>query len=97
MDQYSLFALAAIILACLRYGTYFHTIYKGETKPHAFSWLLWGVITGIAASAQFSLEGGPSSWALAFVALTCLLVSFIGFMGGSYSLFFSYPHLASYR
>ncbi|MFZ2620216.1 MAG: hypothetical protein WAX89_05020 [Alphaproteobacteria bacterium] len=66
----------------VRYITYFISIYKGETKPHAFSWLLWGVMVGIAAFAQFALEGGPSAWALAFVGASCLgigvLALFIG-------------------
>ncbi|MEM7618224.1 MAG: hypothetical protein AAF244_02455, partial [Pseudomonadota bacterium] len=65
-----------------RYGTYFYTIYLGETKPHAFSWLLWGTVTGIGALAQFELEGGPSAWALSFVSVTCLLIAFLSFFIG---------------
>ena len=38
MNQYTFFALAAVVLATARYGTYLWTIYKGETKPHAFTW-----------------------------------------------------------
>jgi len=76
-DQYILFAIAAMVLSTLRYGTYFWTIYKGETKPHAFSWLLWGTVTGIGAFAQFDLGGGPSIWALAFVSITCGMVAIL--------------------
>lgn len=83
MDSYSFFAFAAILVACLRYGTYFYTIHKGETKPHAFSWLLWGCVTGVGTFAQFSLGGGPSAWALAFVAVTCLLIAVLAFFIGT--------------
>ena len=76
------FAIAAVLLASLRYGTYFYTIYKGETKPHAFSWLLWGTVTGIGTLAQFELDGGPSAWALAFVSISCLMISVISFFIG---------------
>ena len=82
MDQYVAFAIAAVILATARYGTYFYTIYKGQTKPHAFSWLLWGTVTGVGTLAQFSLNGGPSAWALAFVSVTCLLIAVLSFFIG---------------
>jgi hypothetical protein len=81
-DQYIFFAIAAVVLATLRYGTYFWTIYKGETKPHAFSWLLWGTVTGIGTFAQFDLGGGPSAWALAFVSVTCLMIAVLSFFIG---------------
>lgn len=82
MDQYLFFAIAAVILATIRYGTYFYTIYQGQTKPHAFSWLLWGLITGIGTLAQFQLDAGPSAWALGFVAVTCLLIAVLSFFIG---------------
>jgi len=81
-DQYILFAFLAVLVATMRYGTYFWTIYKGETKPHAFSWFLWGLVTGIGTLAQFQLGGGPSSWALAFVSITCFMISILSFFIG---------------
>ena len=82
IDQYFFFALAAVCLAIFRYGTYFYTIYLGETKPHAFSWLLWGAVTGVGALAQFDLQAGPSAWALAFVSFSCLLIACLAFFIG---------------
>lgn len=82
MDQYTLFAIAAVVLATARYGTYFYTIYKGETKPHAFSWLLWGMVTGVGTLAQFDLNGGPSAYALTFVSITCLMIAVLSFFIG---------------
>ena len=82
MNQYQFFALAAVVFATARYVTYFHSIYKGETKPHAFSWLLWGIVTGIGAFAQFDLNGGPSAWALTFVSVTCLFIAALSFVIG---------------
>ena len=82
MDQHSFFALAAITLAALRYGTYLYTIYQGKTKPHAFTWLLLGSVTTVGTIAQFGLGGGPSAWALAFVAFTCLFIAFLALFVG---------------
>jgi hypothetical protein len=81
-DQYTFFAILAVMVATARYGTYFWTMRKGETKPHAFSWLLWGVVTGIGTFAQFDLGGGPSAWALGFVSVTCLMISVLAFFIG---------------
>lgn len=82
IDSYTFFAIAAVALATARYATYFYTMYKGETKPHAFSWLLWGVVTGIGTLAQFELGAGPAAWALAFVSITCLMISGLAFFVG---------------
>ena len=83
MDQYLFFAIAAVVLASVRYGIYFNTIYQGKTKPHAFTWMLWGVVTTIATFAQFSLGGGPSAWVLAFVSSTCFIVGFYALFYGA--------------
>lgn len=75
MDQYAFFAVLSILVAVVRYGTYFYTIYEGATTPHAFTWFLSGTVTGIGTAAQSSLDGGPSVWGLAFVSATCLFIS----------------------
>ena len=82
MDQYIFFAVAAVTLATIRYVTYFYSIWKGETKPHAFTWLLWGVVVGVGTLAQFELNTGPSAWALAFVSITCLMIAVLAFFIG---------------
>lgn len=78
----TLFAILAIAVALMRYGTYFYSIYLGQTKPHAFSWLLWGVMVGIGALAQFELQGGPSAYALAVVSISCLVIAFLALFVG---------------
>lgn len=82
MDHYLAFAVAAIVLATIRYGTYFYTIYLGKTKPHAFSWLLWGAVTGVGTFAQFELGAGPAAWALGFVSASCLFIAGVAFFIG---------------
>jgi len=82
IDQYTLFAIAAVLLATVRYGTYLYTIYKGQTKPHAFTWLLLGCVTLVGAYASFSTDAGPSAWAITFVGATCLLIAGLAFFIG---------------
>lgn len=82
MDQYLFFAVAGSVLVMLRYGTYLYTVYQGQTKPHAFTWLLLGSVSSIGAWAQFELNGGPSAWVLGLMAATCLLIALLAFFVG---------------
>lgn len=82
MDQYTFFAIAAVVLATARYGTYFYTMYQGRTKPHAFSWLLWGIVAGIGAWAQFDLDGGYSVYVFMFISITCFIIFIISLFIG---------------
>lgn len=79
LDQYTLFAIAAVLLATVRYGTYLYTIYQGKTKPHAFTWLLLGCVALVGAYASFGADAGPSAWAIAFIGTTCLLIAGLAF------------------
>jgi hypothetical protein len=77
-----IFATLAIIVAFIRYGTYLWSIYKKETRPHAFSWFIWALVTGIGAAAQFQLDGGLSAWVLTIVASSCLMISMLALFVG---------------
>lgn len=70
-----LFAYLAIFVSVIRYGTYLRAIYLKEARPHVFSWFNWGVVTGIGAYAQITLDGGPSAWVLVVVSSTCFFIS----------------------
>lgn len=82
LSQTEIFAALAILVSVIRYGTYLWSIKKGETRPHVFSWLNWGLVTGIGAYAQMSLNGGPSAWVLVVVSATCLFIAFIALFVG---------------
>lgn len=64
---------AAVILAYVGYVPYFRDILKGTTKPHAFSWLIWGVLTSIGFAAQFVENGGAGAWVTGADAFACFL------------------------
>lgn len=52
------FATIGIILTFVGYAYYFRDIFRGKTKPHAFSWFVWSILTAIACAAQLSEGGG---------------------------------------
>lgn len=76
------FTLLSVLVSLFCYGTYFFSIYQKKTKPHVLSWFNWGLVTVIAAVAQFKLDGGFSVWVLIFIAAMCFFISFISLFVG---------------
>lgn len=61
---------AVSLLAAIPYGL---AIYRREIRPHLFTWLIWSIVTAIAAAGQFVAGAGPSAWCTAAIAATCFL------------------------
>jgi len=53
---------------------YFRDMYAGTTKPHIFSWLVRGVLTGIAFAGQLVDGGGLWSWVTGIGSVFCFIV-----------------------
>lgn len=75
MDSYkTLIGIIAIGIAIISYIPYFRDIFSGKTKPHAFSWLVWGVLNAIVFVGQVSDGGGAGSWVVGFTAAVTLSI-----------------------
>ena len=74
MDYKSVLGAVALVIGLLSYIPYFRDILRSKTKPHAFSWFVWSVLTGIAFFAQIVKDGGAGAWVNAGTALMCLAV-----------------------
>ncbi|MFA6092615.1 MAG: hypothetical protein WCU88_13410 [Elusimicrobiota bacterium] len=66
-------ALSVVMMVCSRAG-YFAGIFRGKTRPHVFSWFIWGTISVIGFAAQATQGAGPGSWARGFGSATCFLL-----------------------
>lgn len=77
-----IFAGISILLAFLGYYTYLRTMFMGRTKPHAFTWVIWGLLTAIAFFAQDDGGAGAGNWVMAFSAVICFFISAFGFFKG---------------
>lgn len=73
---------AVSVLAAVPYG---YAIYRRTIRPHVFSWLIWSVVTAIAAAGQFVAGAGPSAWCTAAIAATCFLTLVASFFRGERS------------
>jgi hypothetical protein len=76
------FGFLSIAMLALSRAVYFISIFKGKTKPHAFSWLIWTAVSSIGFAAQFAEGAGPGSWARGFSAATCCLLVALGYFKG---------------
>jgi hypothetical protein len=82
IDHKVLLGGLAVLIGFLSYIPYFRDILRNKTKPHAFSWLVWSVLTGIAFSAQIVKGGGAGSWINAGTALMCFAVFILAIFKG---------------
>ena len=53
---------AAIVLTFAIFVPYIRSIRQGQTKPHVFSWVIWGLSTFVVFLAQLAGSGGVGAW-----------------------------------
>lgn len=74
MDYKVVLGVITLVIAFVSYVPYFRDLFAGRTKPHAFSWFVWMVITGIAFAVQVAEKGGAGTWVTGVTALLCLVI-----------------------
>jgi hypothetical protein len=63
-----IFALVAIAVSCGAFGHYIWQIARGALRPHAISWLTWGIATAAVFGAQLISGAGIGAWPTAVLA-----------------------------
>ncbi len=84
MDFKVILGTIAAVLALISSIIYIKDIFRGNTKPHTYTWLIWSIVTTIAFFGQWVSGGGPGSWATgvsAVVTIFTLLLSLKGNYG----------------
>jgi len=66
--------ILATAMAFFSYIPYIRNMLSGKTKPHAFSWLVWGALTAIAFVGQVSENAGPGAWVTGFTAMVSFFI-----------------------
>lgn len=70
----TILGVIAVVIAFISYIPYFRNIFAGKTKPHAFTWLVWCMLNGIAFAGQIKGKGGAGSWSVGFTALIMIFI-----------------------
>lgn len=67
--------ILSVGIMAVAYAVYlWQTIRNPEIRPHPFSWLLWGVVTGVAYLVQISQGAGPGSWVVGCTSAICIVI-----------------------
>lgn len=61
----------AVIISLAAMVPYLVSTWKGTTRPHVFSWAIWGVFNLIGGLAQIVDGGGPGAWVNIAGLVTC--------------------------
>lgn len=78
MDIKIALGVLAVLIGLIGYAFYIRGIFKGEVKPHAFTWAVWGILTAIAFFAQVVDGAGPGAWVTGTTALMCFIFAVVG-------------------
>lgn len=71
MDYKFIIAVIASIITVVAYVPYFRDIFLKKTKPHLFTWLIWGITQGTATAAL--LYGGGKFGSISLIIGTVLV------------------------
>lgn len=82
MNYKDTLGFSATILAFISYIPYLRDIFSGSTKPHAFSWLIWGSLTAIGFAGQVADSAGAGAWVTGFTALVAFFIFAVSLIKG---------------
>ncbi len=68
-------AIIGVVLTFVSYLPYIWSVWQGKTVPHAFSWIIWGVLSAICAAVQVAGGSGGGAWTTCSSACFCLLIA----------------------
>ena len=72
----------AVILTFVAYIPYYRDILKGKTRPHIYSWSLWGLLTILLVALQIKGGAGAATWVTAAAGLLCIGVVLFSLKNG---------------
>jgi hypothetical protein len=72
----------AVILTFAAYVPYYRDILSGKTRPHIYSWSLWGLLTILLVALQIRGGAGPATWVTVSAGLLCLGVVVLSLRNG---------------
>jgi len=74
MDYKVILGAIGVVFSLSAYVVYVKDIFVHKTKPHAFSWLIWGMLAGISFAAQQWGDAGAGSWVTFTDTFFCMII-----------------------
>jgi hypothetical protein len=75
-----LLSAAAIALTFGMFFPYIRSIHRGKTKPHVFSWVVWGLGTLIVFLAQLAGHGGLGAWPIGVSGVITSYIALLAYL-----------------
>lgn len=69
----------AIVLTFVAFIPYIRAIINGGTKPHVFSWMIWGSTTFVVFLAQLEGKGGVGAWPIGVSGSITIFIAILAY------------------
>lgn len=80
MTLQQLLTAASIALTLIGYIPYIRSILIGKTRPHVFSWIIWGSVTFTVFLAQLAGHGGIGAWPIGVSGIITFIVAGLAYL-----------------
>jgi len=77
---HQLYGLLALAITLCAFYPYIRDIHNGKTRPHIFSWVIWGSTTAVVGVAQFMEKGGAGSWSTIVSGCITFYIVYLAFL-----------------
>lgn len=78
----TIISIIAVLLTFIGYVPYVRDTLQGKTKPHVYTWFIWGFVTAIAFALQVSAGAGVGSWMTLAVVIMMFSIFALGMFNG---------------
>jgi len=78
-----LLSAVAIALTFIAFLPYIRSIHRGITRPHAFSWIIWGSTTFVIFLGQLADKGGTGAWPIGVSGIISIYVAVLAYKNKS--------------
>lgn len=75
--------IITVVLTIIGYIPYIRDIFRGKTKPHLYSWLVWGIFGFVVWNVQVANGWGPGSWMTLLLWIVCSFIAIISLKYGT--------------
>ncbi len=86
VDLKLLLGSAAAVVAFVNYLPYLIGVIRQTLHPHAFSWIIFTIITATISIAQLTEGAGPGAWATGATSITTFLIACFALKNGGYRI-----------
>lgn len=81
-DLKIIIGVITVVLGVVGYIPYLRNVLRGTTKPHVYTWFVWGSMTLIIFALQISDNAGPGAWVTLVTAILSLTIFALGMRQG---------------